>query len=314
MDNRSQHTHGAEAPHSQPTSLDAALAYASCGWHVFPADLSGGRKKSHKSKEHSDGANWGKTTDPEQIRRDHVRWPGAGVGIATGAESKIFVVEADTAEGHGIDGIAWIKALEEKHGPLPPTLMAVSPSGSVHRYFNWPTGASITNSASKVAPGVDVRGEGGMVIAPPSIRRDGGSRMAEQRLPPLADAPRWLHQPGCSKAPDNVINFPRSEEGRAAPRQTMSTDAADLHTRPRSKRSRLRSKSYRRTAARRSGGGSPPPFTITSAAAKMASTYFTIGRRPAAPRNGTSAATNRRHSAEGTCIHIGTLFHYRGRV
>jgi Bifunctional DNA primase/polymerase, N-terminal/AAA domain/Primase C terminal 2 (PriCT-2) len=235
MVNQLHDTSGTEAPLSQPqtTALETALAYASCGWYVFPADLSGGNKKSHKSKEHSDGRNWGKTIDPDEIQRDRARCPDAGIGIATGAESGIFVIEADTPEGHDVDGIASLKALEEKHGPLPETLMAVSPSGSVHYYFNYPKGASIKNSASNIAPGVDVRGEGGMVIAPPSVRKDGQYRWLNDVFP-LADAPRWLIDlTTAHKVRDNVIKFPPPSEEllKRMAEDTgkgFSTDPADL--------------------------------------------------------------------------------------
>ena len=147
--------------------LLAAQKYARRGWSVFPAPR--GAKKSLKSATHSQGRKWGKTTDLNEIKQDFLRWPDANIGLPTGAESGFWVLEADTHAGHGVDGIASSPHLEERHGKLPPTLMAMSPSGSVHYYFLW-TGIIIKNSASRVAPGVDVRGEGGMVIAPPSVR------------------------------------------------------------------------------------------------------------------------------------------------
>jgi hypothetical protein len=177
--------------------LVAALSYATeRGWDVFPADISFDKKtgrfnkKSHKSAKHSGGANWGKTRDPKQIRNDFKRWPQANIGIPTGADNKIWVLEIDTPKGHNVDGEASLRALEAKHEPLPQTLMAESPSGSRHRYFNWPKGVVIKNSTSSIDPGIDVRGEGGMVIAPPSVRADGVYRWLNDN--PIADAPQWL--------------------------------------------------------------------------------------------------------------------------
>jgi hypothetical protein len=103
---------------------DAALEYA-VRWKVFPADLSNGQKKSHKSAEHSDGRRWGMSDDPEEIRRDFNRWPEA-VGIVTGAVNGIFVVETDTPKGHGVDGAAELAELEAAHGPLPDPCIATS--------------------------------------------------------------------------------------------------------------------------------------------------------------------------------------------
>jgi hypothetical protein len=74
------------------------------------------------------------------------------------------VLEADSVKGHGVDGIANLKALIDANGPLPETRMAHSPSGSVHYFFTHPHKGLVRNSASTLAPGVDVRGEGGMVI------------------------------------------------------------------------------------------------------------------------------------------------------
>jgi hypothetical protein len=151
--------------------LAAALEYAAKGWMVFPARFKGKDKLSWKSKKFNDGLNWGMTTDPEEIRRDFTnpKFRNAGIGLPT-VVSGFFVLEVDTPEGHDVDGIAALAALEAKHGPLPPTRRAISPTGSVHYYFKCPVDSAIKNSASEVAPGVDVRGKGGMVIAPPSVR------------------------------------------------------------------------------------------------------------------------------------------------
>jgi hypothetical protein len=86
-----------------PRCLHAALAYAA-KWRVFPAPR--GERKSHKSAANSGGINWGATRDPDQIRRDFAKWPQANVGIPTGKDNGIWVLDVDTKEGHGVDGIA----------------------------------------------------------------------------------------------------------------------------------------------------------------------------------------------------------------
>jgi putative DNA primase/helicase len=211
------------SPHSQSAEsiLKAALDYATVrGWFVFPAPP--GQKKSYKSAEHSNGNKWGMTKDANGIRQDWKRWPDANVGIVTGQVNGLFVVEADTPQGHGVDGIASLEQLEVKHSKLPDTLMAESPSGSVHYYFKHPGNLKIKNSDSKIAPGVDVRGDGGMVIAPPSIRADGKYRWINNSE--IADAPTWLidlakeqkrshdEGPGTDKRSD----LPNIDEVRAA--------------------------------------------------------------------------------------------------
>ena len=99
-------------------ALAAALDYAARGWEVFPLLFIGKTKKSHKAAEHSNGRKWGKTKDPEEINKDFARWPDAGIGIPTGKDNGIFIVEADTLKGHNVDGIATLRALEAEHGPF----------------------------------------------------------------------------------------------------------------------------------------------------------------------------------------------------
>jgi RecA-family ATPase len=166
-----------------------ALDYAARGWHVFPAPP--GERKSYKSEKYSDGRKWGATTEPEQIEHDFRRWPDANIGIVTGPKSDIWVVDVDTKDGHNVDGIASLRELEEEYGPLPETLMAISPSGSLHYYFNYPTSATIKNSESEVADGIDVRADGGMVIAPPS-ERPGEGKYKWLNAKAIVDAPGWL--------------------------------------------------------------------------------------------------------------------------
>jgi RecA-family ATPase len=176
-----------------PTILESALTYAGRGWHVFPAPP--GEKKSHKSAEHSDGRKWGATIDADEIRRDFARWPEANVGIVCGPGSGFFVVECDTEAGHGIDGIGNMAALIEEHGPLPDTIEALSPSGSWHVYFRYPEGTKIENSQSVVAPGIDVRGDGGMVLGVPSAKPGAAKPYRWKNPPPffdLGDCPEWL--------------------------------------------------------------------------------------------------------------------------
>ena len=170
------------------SALTEALGYVECrGWMIFPVPP--GTKRSYKSARFSGGRPWGMSGDPMEIERDFRRWPDAGVGIPTGEVNRIFVLEVDTVEGHGVDGLAALRTLEAKHAPLPETLMARSPSGSIHRYFNWP-GAKIKNSDGKLAPGVDVKGDGGMVVAPPTRTQKGVYRWLNDL--PIADAPDWL--------------------------------------------------------------------------------------------------------------------------
>jgi hypothetical protein len=167
----------------------AALHYAEHLGPVFPVPQ--GTRKSHKKAKYSGGEPWGATRDPAQIRADRKKWPHANIGLRTGLVSGFFVVDVDTVEGHGVDGIANLQKLQEKHTPFPATLTAISPSGSLHYYFHAPPKAPIKNSESEIAEGVDVRGEGGMALVPPSVKPGGGEYRWLNHLP-IAPAPIWL--------------------------------------------------------------------------------------------------------------------------
>uniref|UniRef100_UPI003568D694 phage/plasmid primase, P4 family n=1 Tax=Roseovarius sp. TaxID=1486281 RepID=UPI003568D694 len=141
------------------------------------------------------GARWGATTDPEIIRSYWQQFPEAMLGITTGQDSGLFVIDADTPEGHDKDGVGTLRGWIEEYGQLQHTIEATTPSGGWHIYFRWPDDLDIRNSESKLAPGIDVRGEGGMVLAPPTIK-PGGSTAYSWNNPPglfdVADAPAWL--------------------------------------------------------------------------------------------------------------------------
>jgi hypothetical protein len=179
---------GKSTPETRAAMLEAALYYASKGMQIFPSPP--GTKKSYKSAKYSNGP-WGKTTDPADIRRNFLKWPDANVCIAMGPDSGYFVLEVDTPKGHNVDGIASLRALEAQHSPLPETRQAISPTGSIHYYYKWPTTGTISNSASMIGPGIDIRGEGGMVVAPPSLKPGVGAYSWHNEHPAV-DAPEWL--------------------------------------------------------------------------------------------------------------------------
>lgn len=112
-----------------------------------------------------------------------------GVGVRTGAEFGIFVVETD--QKPGVDGAGALAAL----GSLPRTYRVRTPSGSIHNYFRHPgAGVRIKTSGNEVAPGVDVRGEGGFVVGQGSPHRLGGTYLAmdDTTFSDIVDAPAWL--------------------------------------------------------------------------------------------------------------------------
>ena len=107
---------------------------------------------------------------PERIEQWWAKHPDANIGVATGKASGIFVLDIDMK--HGKNGEASLKAIETKFGKLPATVEAITPSGGRHLHFKLPdfNGApEIHNSVDKIGAGLDVRGTGGYVVAPPSV-------------------------------------------------------------------------------------------------------------------------------------------------
>ncbi len=110
------------------------------------------------------------------------RWPDANVGIRTGSVSSLVVVDVDPGHG-GLDTVRRLHA----EGPLPEGLRVRTGSGGWHLYFAHPGGVICNSAGTALGPGVDVRGDGGYVIAPPSRHRSGGRYLWQGRwtLPEL---------------------------------------------------------------------------------------------------------------------------------
>ena len=130
------------------------------------------------------------TTDCDVAR---ARWkgrPAANIGAATGRRSGIWVLDVDPQHG----GDVALARLEAEHTPLPLTTETGTPSGGRHLYWRWNAEApEIRNSAGRVGPGLDVRGEGGSIILPPSALADGRRyRWRKSGADEFADAPAWL--------------------------------------------------------------------------------------------------------------------------
>jgi len=86
------------------------------------------------------------------------------IGILTGSDTGVFVLDVDPRHG----GDESLKTLEAAHGNLPITLTAKTGGGGIHYLFQIPAGQTIRNSASNLASGLDIRGEGGLIVVAPS--------------------------------------------------------------------------------------------------------------------------------------------------
>ena len=177
---------------SETRCLDAALLYASRGWQVFPVG-SGKSKKEPFTKNGLHDA----TTDPPTIRSWWKKWPSANVGIRTGQASRLAVLDLD-AKDIPVDVL--MEECERLAGsPFPRTAMSKTGGGGLHLLFELEEGQVVQNSTGSICKNVDTRGEGGYIVAPPSLHLSGrlyewaeedGDTGLESECPPAAAT--WL--------------------------------------------------------------------------------------------------------------------------
>ncbi len=180
----------------------SARAYASVfGWHVIPvfgirADgrcECGNPDPEHKAGKHPRIPDWPHkaTTDLSTITLWWQKWPRANIGLATGRASGVVALDVDIIYG----GAETLDVLESAHGALPDTVQSLTGSGGFHFLFAAPYHA-VSNSTGTLGPGLDVRGDGGQIVVPPSIHASGRRYLWEASLHPmempLAPWPVWL--------------------------------------------------------------------------------------------------------------------------
>ena len=106
------------------------------------------------------------STDPDIVRMWWTRHPRANIGMATGSESGLLVIDVDS----GKEGFENLAALIHCYGEWPQTPTVRTGGEGMHFYFRYPDNAEIRNDVGKkLGPGIDVRGEGGYVLLPPSV-------------------------------------------------------------------------------------------------------------------------------------------------
>jgi hypothetical protein len=152
----------------------AAIEYAERGWHVFPLVPRGKRPLTRHGLHDA-------SRDPGLVAAWWAETPSANIGIDCG-RSYLEVVDLDGEEA----AQAWA-ALAARHGGHPQTLTARTRSGW-HLYFAG-EGRSTTG---KLGPGIDSRGRGGYVVAPPSVHPSGHVYRWLDPEAPLAPLPEWV--------------------------------------------------------------------------------------------------------------------------
>lgn len=185
--------------------IDHALAYACLGMAVLPLHFPAGEPRGTRCScgklgcpqpaKHPYGRLVPRglldaSNEPAQIER----WfqnTALNIGIATGAASGIIALDIDPRH----EGDLALAELEREFGPLPPTWRFLTGGGGEHILFRHP-GDVVRNSAGKLARGIDVRGDRGYIVAPPSRHICGRNYAISVDHHPedlqLADVPAWL--------------------------------------------------------------------------------------------------------------------------
>ncbi|MCW5593785.1 MAG: bifunctional DNA primase/polymerase [Burkholderiales bacterium] len=159
---------------------EAALAALARGWSVIPV-LERAKRPAIAWREFQ-----ARCPRPAELEVWLHHMPRANIAAVTGAISGIVVVDVDPAHG-GEESVA---VIEREIGPLPATVESRTGGGGRHLYFAHP-GGHVGNRAG-ILPGIDLRGDGGVIVLPPSIHPSGnayawvpGHSPDEHRLAPL---------------------------------------------------------------------------------------------------------------------------------
>jgi predicted transcriptional regulator len=193
------------------------------GWSVIPV-TQGTKKPATKWKDFQE-----LLPTEEQLERWAIDYPDANIAFVTGPMSGIGVLDIDPAAG----GDKSMDRLVSSFGNLPETPAVLTGGGGYHYYFKYPPGG-LRNSAGKLGDGIDIRGDGGYVIAPPSIHTSGKPyRWAEGRNPddvPLAPMPDWLVTKLCEPEVSPETKELKKQIQKGLRHKTLLSQAGLMHS------------------------------------------------------------------------------------
>ena len=170
----------------------AALGILRQGFPVFPVDRA--KKPLVKWEPYQQ-----RLPIEDQLKRWWQRWPGANVGMATGRVSRLVVVDCDSEEA--------TSRFVDTYPEVQDTSQAETGRGT-HFYFAFEEG--VRNSSGLLGPEIDVRGEGGFVILPPSLHANGNRY-------------RWLNESDPQPLPDRLRNLlAKQNKNRTQPSELSS--------------------------------------------------------------------------------------------
>jgi hypothetical protein len=140
---------------------EAAKRYLARGWPVLPL----------RARDKRPLIRWEDLQKERPAEGDIAEWfrclPDANIGVVTGEISNLIVLDINPKHG----GDASLERLQQRFGSLSATVEAVTGGGGRHLYFAHPGG--LTRNRAGLVQGIDLRGDGGYVVAPPSIHPSG---------------------------------------------------------------------------------------------------------------------------------------------
>ena len=178
----------------------SAIYYVKRAWAIFPVhylengECSCGNKDCSNIAKHPLTPHGLKdaTTELDKINEWWTKYPDANIGIVAGQVSGIVVIDIDTKH----NGFASLEKLEAEHGKLPETITVTTGSGGRHYYFKYPN-RTLKNTVN-ILPGIDFRGDGGYVVAPPSMHTSGNPYKWDDvellKNDTIAALPEWFIQ------------------------------------------------------------------------------------------------------------------------
>jgi len=200
----------------------AALEYLKQHWSVIPM----------RARDKCPAIRWQefqqRRASKKEINEWFEHWPDDNVGIVTGAISGLVVLDVDPQHG----GDESLNQFIREHGPLPHTVESRTGGGGRHVYFSYPSG--VVRNKVGLAPGIDVRAEGGCVVAPPSVHSSGKAytwRVGHApNEAPLATLPSWLLSvmTGTRAHPGHTLDYWRALIKEGVPEGERNNAVASL--------------------------------------------------------------------------------------
>jgi len=177
------------------TMIEAALDYVKEGFKVFPVKLDKKPLTEHGLKD--------ATQTQQGVKEYWTKWPDAGIGIVT---NNLIVLDFDKKSG----GLESMELIKTKFG-LPETRIHCTGGGGFHYIYLNPNGTNVRNATGLGGyPGVDLRANGGYIVAPPSHHPSGNDYYIYSWMTP-AIAPPWL-MTMATKRPETTNTTPGEGE------------------------------------------------------------------------------------------------------